>query len=337
MTRTPDGRPTTAFPADLAAVAALALANLALALARADPWRILLGWPLPLLLPGYALVAWLFPARASRPPLHRSLGAWERIGLGVVLSVACTGVLGILLNFVPGGITLATMAFALGLATLLFLVLATDARLRVPVEDRPHFTLGLAPNPERPAGRTSPAMAGLLAISFAGMLLVLVLLFPYTPSVDAYTNLYVLGDGGMAACLPDTYTPPGEPGAGFSAHPAGFAPCPAPTGHILLGIVNHEAKVATYHVRVFWSAPTPEPRDAPTAGPIASFAIQLGPIGPPGAKLTFERQYEREITLTPPPLAGLQRVNVQVYKDFGDGVQATPDLYTYFYVTAPSA
>jgi uncharacterized membrane protein len=333
MTGAPDDHPVTRVPLDLVAVAVVGLLATVTALGRLDPWRLVLGWTLPVFLPGYALMAAVYPAARTGPGV-RGLGAWERAGLSVVASVAVTAVLGIAFDFTPLGITLGTMAFGLALATFLFLVLAVGARLKVPAADRPHFAWGFAPDPGRPAGRTSPAMATLLAVSFAGMLVVLVLLFPFKASVDGYTNLYVLGDGGKAVCLPDTYTPPGQPGAGFSGHPPATARCPPPTGHVTVGIVNHEARVATYHLRVFWSMPTADPKSSQSAGGVDSSDVQLGPVGPPGEKLVFEREYERNVTLTPPPLAGLNRLNVQVYRDFGQGVAAEPDLLAYFYVTA---
>jgi uncharacterized membrane protein len=334
--RTADGRPATAFPVDLTVAAGLGLLAIALALLRLDPLRALFGWPLPLLLPGYAILAWLYPARRSPERLGRAMHCWERLGLGVVFSVGCTALVGIGLNFTPAGITLATMAYGLGLVTLLFLVLAVDARLRLPVEDRPHFTWGPAPDPARPVGRTSPAMAALLAISFAGMLVVLVLLFPYKARQDAYTSLYLLGDGAKAICLPDTYTPQGQPGAGFSVHVPNYIDCPLQaSGRVTVGAVNHEGKVVTYFVKVFWSTPTPDPKDSPSAANVESFSSQVGPVAPPGSKLTFERQYEHEVTLTPPPLPGLNRLNVHLYKDFGKGVAEQPDMLAYFYVNAP--
>ncbi|MEA3204090.1 MAG: hypothetical protein QOI63_1770 [Thermoplasmata archaeon] len=333
MTRTRDGRPATAFPADLAA-AFLALLGVVVSLLRLDPLRIVLGWPLPLLLPGYAILAWLFPARRSPERFTRALTGWERVGLGVVGSVAATALLGVALNFTPVGITLASMAYGLGLLTALFLVLALDARLRLPVEDRPVFAWGQAPDPDRPGGRTSPAMAALLAVSFAGMLTVLVLLFP-KPAVDAYSNLYVLGDGDKAACLPDTYTPPGQPGAGFATHVPNYITCPPLTGHVTVGIVNHEARVVTYYAKVFWSLPTADPKASISEANVEGFSVQLGPVGPPGDKVTYERQYDRNVTLAPPPLSGLNRLNVHLYKDLGNGVGSEPDLLAYFYVNAP--
>jgi hypothetical protein len=264
---------------------------------------------------------------------------WERIALGTVLSVGATGLVGIALNFTPSGITLAGMAFGLGLVTFLFLVLAVDARLKVPVADRPHFALGATPDPERPAGRTGPVMAALLAVSFAGMLLAVVVLFPYKANEDAYTNLYALGDGAKTVCLPDTYTPGANGTAGtFSIHVARDIDCPATaSGQFTVGIVNHEGRVVRYNVQVFWSAPTLEPKDSPPAAGVLAFDAELGPIKVPEGRTPFERQFERNVTLTPPPLPELNRLNVQLYKDTGKGLASEPDLFLYFYVKAPKA
>jgi uncharacterized membrane protein len=319
------------FPWDLVAIFVLTLLAAVAVLARSDPARVLLGWWLPLGAPGSALLAWLYPARSLPAPEvggPRSLHAWTRVGLSVVLSVAITIVLGIVVNF-GGGITLGTMGFGLGLLTLLFLVLAVDARLRLPVAQRMRVALQRRPA-DPAAGRTGVGMAALLAISFAGMLLVLVLLFPYKTDVDAYSNLYILGDGGKVTCLPDAYN-----GTLFGSHPTGRGSCPPATGNITVGVVNHEARVATYFIRVFWSAPTATGIDASAStGNVATMSVQLGPIDVPPIRPDFERQYEQGVHLTPPPLSGVNRLNVQLYKDFGSGVAATPDMYTYFYVNA---
>jgi hypothetical protein len=59
--------------------------------------RVVFTLPLVLLLPGYALMATLFPRRLPRPT--------ERLVMTLVLSIASTGIIGLLLNYSPHGLT----------------------------------------------------------------------------------------------------------------------------------------------------------------------------------------------------------------------------------------
>ncbi len=61
--------------------------------------RIILGLPISLFFPGYALVAALFPRRGDPD-------STERVGLGFGLSVLVVTVIGLILNYTPLGIEL---------------------------------------------------------------------------------------------------------------------------------------------------------------------------------------------------------------------------------------
>ncbi|MCD6456429.1 MAG: DUF1616 domain-containing protein [Methanophagales archaeon] len=63
------------------------------------PIRIILGLPLVLFLPGYSLIAALFPRKDD-------LDAIEQIALSFGLSIAITPLLGLALNYTPFGIRL---------------------------------------------------------------------------------------------------------------------------------------------------------------------------------------------------------------------------------------
>jgi uncharacterized membrane protein len=340
-------RPPLTFPVDLVVALALAWAGV-LAMQDGMPMllRVPLGFALALLWPGYALVSWAYPAR-PRPASNgrtRSLGAATRLGLAVPASLAITVGWGMLFDLSSLGITKVGMAYALALTTMLFGVLAVAARLALPLEARPEFSLPSpragAENGDGPRSRTGPVMLSLLVLSFAGLASALVLLHPFGVRDDAYTTLYLLGPGGNLHCLPDTYGPlpgraPNATAQGYSVANAARYGCPTPAANFTVGLVNHEGKAVTYAVRVFWSAPTATNlQDAASTGDIQGFSTRLGQVPLPGAKLTFEHQSEQVVDLPPPPASGLQRVNVQVFKDTGNGVGTTPDLFAYFYVNA---
>jgi uncharacterized membrane protein len=335
--------PQTTFPIDLIAALALAWAGV-LAAQDGVPMalRVPLGFALVLLWPGYALVAWAYPARPlpAANGRTRSLGAATRLALAVPASLALTVGWGMLFNLTSLGITKVGMAYALALTTMLFCVLGVSSRLALPLAARPLFAL---PRADDAGGatkrrRTGPVMMALLLLSVAGLASALVLLHPFGVRDDAYTNLYLMGPGGRLHCLPDLYgslpgAAPNTTATGYSVAKAALYGCTPPAGNFTVGIVNHEGKAVAYTVKVFWSAPSAtDLQAAPSTGDIQEFSIQLGPVPLPGAKLTFERQHEQDVALTPPPGSGLQRVNVHLFKDTGNGIASTPDLFTYFYV-----
>ncbi|HUR62106.1 MAG TPA: DUF1616 domain-containing protein [Candidatus Thermoplasmatota archaeon] len=320
-------RNATSAPVDLVAVAVAGLLAMAAVLLRLDPWRLALGWLLPVLLPGYAFVAWLYPARRGNAACARCLGAWERAALGVVASVALTIVTGVALNFLPSGITLATMAYGLGILTLAFLVLAANSRLALVADDRPVFAWRTAP-----AGglaRTGLGMGALLAVSFVG-LLVAVVAFPVAPAEDSYSSLYLLGAGGKPQCLPSLYTE-GE----FRIRAPADVTCPAFGGNVTIGVVNHEHKTVAYRMQVFWSDPTATDIAASVStAHVATLDAVLAPMPTPNARSGHEQQHEHAVPLSPPPAAGAHRLNVHLFKDLGSGFPPVADQYLYFYVDA---
>ena len=131
-------------PADLAAVLVLvALVDVA-ALApvvRDTPLRVVLGLPMVLFLPGYALVAALFPERGE--PTDEDAGTRregidgiERVALSFGTSIAVTPLLGLALNFTPWGIRLVPILVVLSAFTVGATLVAVRRRLDLPAEER---------------------------------------------------------------------------------------------------------------------------------------------------------------------------------------------------------
>ena len=93
------------------------------------PVRIILGLPLVLFLPGYSLIATLFPRKDD-------LDAIERIALSFGLSIAITPLLGLALNYTPFGIRLSPVLIVLSVFTVSLAIGAYLRRSRTPEEDR---------------------------------------------------------------------------------------------------------------------------------------------------------------------------------------------------------
>ncbi|MCW3134407.1 MAG: DUF1616 domain-containing protein [Methanophagales archaeon] len=93
------------------------------------PVRIILGLPLVLFLPGYALIATLFPRKDD-------LDGIERIALSFGLSIAITPLLGLALNYTPFGIRLSPVLIVLSVFTIALAIGAYIRRAMIPEEDR---------------------------------------------------------------------------------------------------------------------------------------------------------------------------------------------------------
>ncbi|CAD6490796.1 MAG: hypothetical protein ANIMEMIM_00018 [Candidatus Argoarchaeum ethanivorans] len=98
------------------------------------PVRIILGLLLVLFLPGYSLIAALFPGRDD-------LDGIERIALSFGLSIAVVPLLGLALNYTSFGIRLVPILVVLSAFTISLAVIAYLRRCRLPEADR--FEVGV--------------------------------------------------------------------------------------------------------------------------------------------------------------------------------------------------
>jgi len=208
--------------------------------APAASWlRVALGLPFVLFLPGYALVAALFPGASpagpgpgpgAGPGASRGLGALERVALSVGLSIAAVPLLGLALNYTPWGIRLAPVVLTLYTFTILLATVALARRARLPPIARPEFALSLPRVGWRAMAPVDKALvaAALVAVLLAAGATAYVVVAP-RPG-EAFTEFYVLGPDGKAEGYPTT----------LAANQ---------TGRVLVGVVNHERDAAFYVVR----------------------------------------------------------------------------------------
>jgi uncharacterized membrane protein len=120
------------FPADLALEILFILLCIPFVLISSlneTPIRIILGLPLVLFLPGYSLIAALFPRKYD-------LDGIERIALSFGLSIAVVPLLGLALNYTPFGIRLAPVLTVLSVFTISLAMGAYARRSMIPEEDR---------------------------------------------------------------------------------------------------------------------------------------------------------------------------------------------------------
>ncbi len=184
---------------------------------------------LVLFVPGYVLVAVLFPGSVRSGESEIS---WiERISLSFSLSVAVVPLLSLLLNFTPWGIRLTPIVATITLFTVGVGYVAYWRRMRLPPDKRLSLDVDLAlPNlKEYSPFEKVVAIALSASIVVAIGVLAYVVLLPRP--VEKFTQFYVLGPGGNAFGYPTTLNV-SQPGT------------------VLLGIVNHESTSVNYTVRI---------------------------------------------------------------------------------------
>lgn len=234
----------TTRPWDLVLAATAAVLTVAIVLW--DPWgplRVLLGLPYVLVLPGYALVAALFPERhrtyqvtkgeegQETEEVEEGIDGLERAALSLGLSIAVVPLIGLGLNYTPWGIRLVPILVALTVFVLAGCGVAAWRRDRLPADERFRITVEL----EAPAWgeytTLDKALTVALALSilFAAGALVYVL---STPRVgERFTEFYILGPSGKAEGYPTNLTV-------------------NQTGQLILGVTNQEHETVTYQVRL---------------------------------------------------------------------------------------
>ncbi|WP_254546104.1 DUF1616 domain-containing protein [Halomarina pelagica] len=132
-------RPVRELPADLAAVVALTLLADVAAVAPVvseTPIRVLLGLAFVLFVPGYAVVAALFPERGGEKADGGGISGVERVALSIGTSVAVVPLLALVLNFTPFGIRLVPILVVLSVVTLAAAAVAARRRRRLPPDER---------------------------------------------------------------------------------------------------------------------------------------------------------------------------------------------------------
>jgi len=226
-------------------------------------FRNILGLPLVLFLPGYALIAALFPAKSD-------LDGIERTALSFGLSIAVVPLIGLGLNYTPWGIRLLPILISLSVFTLVMCGLAYLRRAKLPEADA--FGISFTKTAlelkaeilEKPEPGLDRALTVILVISILLSVTTLVYVIITPKEGEHFTEFYILGPEGMADNYPTNYTL-GE------------------SGEVIVGVVNHEYSPVNYTMEVKLenkSLPLPENMQH--------------------VSLAHNETWEKPLTLTPP-------------------------------------
>ena len=223
------------FPNDLALVVLFTLLSILFVLipplTEISPIRVIFGLPLVLFLPGYALIAALFPRRDD-------LDAIERIALSFGLSIAITPLLGLALNYTPFGIRLMPVLIVLSVFTVSLALGAYARRSMIPERDRfavePHIATFFK-NMKEPFKATDTKIDKMLSVILIISIVLAISMTVYviaTPKEgEKFTEFYILGPNGTASDYP-TNLKVGE------------------EGEVIIGVVNHEYANVSYWLEV---------------------------------------------------------------------------------------
>ena len=192
--------------------------------------RNILGVPLVLFLPGYSLIAALFPANCD-------IDGIERIALSFGLSIAVVPLIGLGLNFTPWGIRLLPILISLSVFTFVMCEIAYLRRAKLSESDafkvpfRKMILSFRAEILEKPGSRLDKALTVFMIFSILLSVTTLVYIILIPKEGEHFTEFYILGPEGKA----DNYTTKYVVGE---------------KGTVIVGIINHEYRPMNYTMEI---------------------------------------------------------------------------------------
>ncbi|MGB9937090.1 MAG: DUF1616 domain-containing protein [Methanobacterium sp.] len=190
--------------------------------------RTLFGLLFILFLPGYSLIAALFPKL-------NDLDSIERLALSFGLSIAVAPLIGLLLNYTPFGIRLTPILVSLSIFTISMIIIAFLRRQRVPKEERfsvdfKGFFNGIKGSLNAES-RTDKILSIALVVSIILAISMTAYVIVSPKEGEKFTEFYILGPNGKASDYPTNLTS-------------------GNTGNVIIGIVNHEYSTVNYKLMV---------------------------------------------------------------------------------------
>jgi uncharacterized membrane protein len=192
------------------------------------PIRTILGVLLVLFIPGYSLIAALFPKEGD-------LDGIERAALSFGLSIAVTPLIGLALNYTPYGIRLDPILICLTGFTFIMCLIAYLRRRRLPVEKRFYVpfmeSFGNLKGSFQGESRTEKILSIVLILSIFLAISTTAYVIVKPKQGEKFTEFYLLGPGGKASNYPTNLTNGTQ-------------------GKLIIGVVNHEYATINYQLVV---------------------------------------------------------------------------------------
>ncbi|MCL0078663.1 DUF1616 domain-containing protein, partial [Dehalococcoidia bacterium] len=182
--------------------------------------RIILGLPFILFLPGYTLIAALFPKKSG-------LDTGERVALSFGLSIAVVPLIGLVLNYTPWGIRLYPILLSLTFFIAAMSVIGWYRRRRLPEQEKLNLILNLSLQ----ESRLDRALSIVLILAVVGAIGTLAHVIASPRVGERFTEFYILGPEGKAEGYPAELTVGEE-------------------GQVILGITNREHEIMGYEIKI---------------------------------------------------------------------------------------
>jgi uncharacterized membrane protein len=194
-----------------------------------SPVRTILGIPMVLFLPGYALIAALFPRK-------NDLDGIERLALSFGLSIAVVPLIGLGLNFTPFGIRLVPILVSISVFTLAMLLIAYLRRSKMSEEEGfevqfSYLYSSLKSEIFSSKKGVDRILTIILILSIAASIIMLIYVIVTPKQGEKFTEFYILGDNGKA----DSYPTRLEAGN---------------TSSVIVGITNQEYVLTNYTLNI---------------------------------------------------------------------------------------
>jgi len=196
-----------------------------------SPVRVILTLPVILFLPGYSLIAALFCKEDD-------IDLIERIALSFGLSIASVSLIGLCLNFTPGGIRLDPIVISLTLFTVVMILIAHYRRTLLLPKERFRFpfseiasTVRNSFHP-REGSRVDRILTIILLLSVLIAVITTIYVITFPKQGERFTEFFILGEQQIAADYPDRINV-GE------QYP------------LYIGVGNHEYRPVTFTIRTY--------------------------------------------------------------------------------------
>lgn len=193
--------------------------------------RIIFGVAMILFIPGYALIAALFPGA-------KDIDGLERVALSFGLSIAIVPLTGLALNYTPWGIRLDPIVICISVLTIGLCLAAQYRRALLPQEERFSVPAGKIRRavaaeffPEN-ASRLDRVLSGILLIAIIAAMATTVFVIVVPKEGERFTEFFILGEKQKAADYPT-------------------ALLTGKNSSLFIGIGNHEYRNITYTVETY--------------------------------------------------------------------------------------
>ena len=191
-----------------------------------DMFRIIIGLPFLLFIPGYMLIFILFPMKTD----YNGITALERIGLSFGFSIALVSLLGLLLNFTPWGIQLISVLFSTFFIIESLGVIALYRWKTTSPEKR--FTISVDISQFKSSSKIEKILTIFIFLSMILALSSIVYITVQPKIGETFTDFYLLTSNGNATNYPQDIA--------FKQNIS-----------LKLGLINHEYKIMNYTIEVW--------------------------------------------------------------------------------------